>query len=90
MTPMLGGSIVQLLTGGALVAARRADDLAVLGAKMGVKAGVAALVLVAAAAAVVWQRRLRSSGSGDGRVRPLLFIAGLAAIANVVIAVFWT
>jgi hypothetical protein len=87
---MLVGAIVQLVTGAALIAVRRADDLAVIGAKMGVKGGIAVLVLGMVTWAVLQQRRLRKDGSSDAKLRPLVIGAGLAAVVNVVVAVFWS
>ncbi|GAA2012385.1 hypothetical protein [Microbacterium ulmi] len=83
------GAVVQLLTGFALVGVRRASDLDVIGPKIGVKIGIALIVFIAAAAALILQRRRRAAGSGDEPLRPLLYTAGIAAIADVVVAVFW-
>jgi len=76
---MLVGSIVQLASGFALIAVRKVTDLPVIDEKMGVKLVLAVLVLVA----VLVGRR------GGGRSRALFFAAGVTAIVNVVVAVFW-
>ncbi len=87
---MLSGAIVQLVTGFGLVGMRRAADLAVIEAKIGVKLILAVLVLAAVIAAVVVKRRGDAAGRGDGASRPFFFVAGIGAIANVIVAVFWT
>lgn len=76
---MLVGSIVQLASGFALIAVRKVTDLAVIDEKMGVKLALAVIVLVA----VLLGRR------GGTRSRALFVAAGVVAIANVVVAVFW-
>ena len=75
---MLLGSIVQLVTGVGLIATRKLTDLPVIDEKMGVKLAIAILVLVAV---IIGQRR---------KSRPLFLTAGIAAIANVVVATVWT
>jgi len=86
---MLTGSIVQLVTGAALIGLRKAEGLATIDAKLAVKLGVAVVVLVVLVIAIVQQRRRRAAGSGDGALRPLLLTAGIAAIADVGVAVLW-
>jgi len=89
LAPMLVGSIVQLVTGVALIAVRKTEDLAVIDEKMLVKLVLAVLVLAAVVIGMVRQRRLRRSGSSDAPVRLWMIVAGVLAIANVVVAVFW-
>ena len=89
LAPMLVGSIVQLVTGVALIAVRKVGDLPVIDEKMVVKLVLALVVLGAVVVGLVRQRRLRAAGSDDATVRPWLWVAGVAAIANVVVAVFW-
>jgi hypothetical protein len=87
--PMLVGSIAQLLSGAALIGVRKAEELAVIEPKMAVKLGIAVVVLIVVLVAVVRQRRIRQAGGSDARLRPLLVLAGLLAIADIVVAVFW-
>ena len=75
--PMLIGAIVQLVTGIGLIAVRRLSDLPVIDEKMIVKLALALIVL---GAVIIGARR--SS-------RPLFFVAGIVAIANVVVATVW-
>lgn len=86
---MFAGSLVQLATGVALVAVRRAADLDITGPKIGVKLALAIMVATVMAVAVALQRRRTVRGVGDGGLRPLLYIGGLAATANVAVAVLW-
>jgi hypothetical protein len=81
---MLTGTIVQLVTGAGLIAARRAESLAVIDAKMAVKLGIALLVLIAV---IVGMRR---SKRADASVRPWFLAAGVLAIADVVVATVWS
>ena len=89
LAPMLVGSIVQLVTGVALIAVRKTEGLAVIDEKMLVKLVLAVLVLAAVVVGIVRQRRLRRAGSSDAPVRLWMIVAGVLAIANVVVAVFW-
>jgi hypothetical protein len=86
---MLTGSIVQIVSGAALIGLRKGEGLAVSDAKMAVKLGIAVIVLALVLIGMIRQRRLRARGAGDGSVRPLLLTAGVAAIVNVVVAVLW-
>jgi hypothetical protein len=86
---MLVGSIVQVVSGVLLIAVRKTEELAVIDAKMGVKLGIALLVLAAAIIAIVRQRRLAAAGKSDAPVLPLLHTVGILAIANVIVAVVW-
>ena len=86
---MLTGSIVQIVSGAALIGLRKGEGLAVSDAKMAVKLGIAVIVLALVLIGMIRQRRLRARGAGDGSVRPLLLSAGVAAIVNVVVAVLW-
>jgi hypothetical protein len=80
---MLVGSIVQVVSGGLFIGARRFEGLPVDDLKMAVKLAIAVLVLAAVVIGMVRQRR----GSG---ARPFLLTAGWLAIANVGVAVVWT
>jgi hypothetical protein len=75
---MFIGSIVQLVTGVGLIATRKLTDLPVLDEKMAVKLAIALIVLVAV---IIGQRR---------KSRPFFLTAGIAAIANVVVATVWS
>ncbi len=84
--PLLIGAIVQVVTGLALVGLASAgggDDGPLNYAKIGVKAGIAAVVLAAAIAAVVVQKK-------GGRVQPWFHTAGGLTVVNVLVAVFWS
>ncbi|WP_431279309.1 hypothetical protein [Leifsonia poae] len=81
---MLVGSIVQVVSGGLLIGARRFEGLPVDDLKMAVKLAVALLVLAAVVIGMVRQRRRM------GGARPFLLTAGWLAIANVGVAVVWT
>ncbi|MGL4339586.1 MAG: hypothetical protein ACRCSP_04065 [Rhodoglobus sp.] len=87
---MLGGSIVQLLSGLLLVGARQAQDLDVDNAKIAVKLLLAVVVLVAVLFARARQKRALSAGTTDRVSLPWLHIAGAGAIVNIFIAVLWT
>lgn len=87
LTPMLAGAITQVVTGLALVGLAQAAiaggaDFEVNNAKIAVKLIIAVIVLGAAIAAVVVQRR-------GGRVQPFFHTAGGLAVVNVLVAVFW-
>jgi hypothetical protein len=75
---MFIGSIVQLASGIGLIAVRKIEGLDVIDEKMLVKLILAVVVLLA----VILGRR----GSAS---RPLFLIAGVVAIANVVVATVW-
>ncbi|WP_017587213.1 hypothetical protein [Nocardiopsis ganjiahuensis] len=79
---VLGGAIVQVATGIALVGARYASDLEVNHVKIAVKIGIGGAVLVAAVLAARAQR-------GQGRVKPLFHTAGGLATVNVLVAALW-
>lgn len=80
--PLLGGAITQVLSGVALVGLATAADADLNYAKIGVKLVIALIVLGAAIAAVVVQRK-------GGRVQPWFHTAGGLAIVNLLVAVFW-
>jgi hypothetical protein len=80
---MLVGSIVQVVSGGLLIGARRFEGLPVDDLKLLVKLLVAVAVLVVIVLGMLRQHR----GAG---ARPYLLTAGWLAIANVVVAVVWT
>ncbi|KAA9158463.1 hypothetical protein F6B41_03385 [Microbacterium lushaniae] len=90
VTAMLAGSVVQVLSGVALVAVRRAEDLPLDGTKIALKLLIAVAVVALALITVLRQRALTRRGGSDRGLRPLFFAVGIAAIANIVIAVFWT
>ncbi|MEQ1736748.1 MAG: hypothetical protein ABL886_10165 [Rhodoglobus sp.] len=81
--PLLWGAIAQVVTGLALVGLAEAGDGDPLNyAKIGVKATIATVVLVAAIFAVVTQRKGK-------RVQPWFHAAGGLAVVNVFVAVLW-
>ena len=82
LRPILGGAITQVVTGLALVGGAEATDVDLIYAKIGVKLGIAVIVLVAAIVATVVQKR-------GGRVQPWFHAAGGLAVVNVLVAVFW-
>ena len=88
-SPMLVGSIVQLVSGCGLIAVRMFSDLPVVEAKMVVKMGIAVAILAIVIIALVRQRLLRKDEATDAGLRPLVFAAGVLAIANVVVALAW-
>jgi hypothetical protein len=88
-SPMLVGSIVQLVSGIALIAVREWAGAEVDQTKMIVKLGIALVVLVLVVVLLLRQRRLRRENSPDATLRPLLYAAGFCAIANIVVAVLW-
>lgn len=77
-TTMLGGALVQLVTGFGLTASREIQHLPVDSAKIAVKLGLAVLVL----AAVILHRRRPDR-------RSWLAAVGLLTTANVAVAVAW-
>lgn len=87
LLPTLIGAITQVVTGLALVGLAQAAiaagaDFEVNNAKIAVKLVIAVIVLGAAIAAVVIQKR-------GGRVQPFFHAAGGLAVVNVLVAVFW-
>ena len=82
LNPMLAGAITQVVTGIALVGLAEAADVDLIYAKIGVKLVLAVVVLGAAIAAVVVQRK-------GGRVQPFFHAAGGLALINILVAVFW-
>ena len=82
LMPVLVGAITQLVTGVALVGVAEATDGDLIYAKIGVKLGIAVVVLVAAIVVVLKQRK-------GGRVQPWFHTAGGLAVVNVLVAVFW-
>jgi len=86
---MLTGSIIQIVSGAALIGLRRGEGLPVVDAKMAVKLGVALVVLALVVIGMVRQRRLRARGESDASVRPFVTAAGVTAIVNVAVAVLW-
>lgn len=88
-SPMLIGSIVQIVSGCGLIAVRKFADLPVVEAKMIVKMGLAVVILVIVIVALVRQRRLRRAGDSDAALRPVIYTVGVVAIANVMVALAW-
>lgn len=88
-SPMLVGSIVQIVSGCGLIAVRRFDDLPVPELKMIVKMGLAILILAIVIVALVRQRRLVNEERSDAPLRPLIYAVGAAGIAAVVVALAW-
>lgn len=82
VTAVLAGAIAQVVTGLALVGIREASDLDVDPIKIAVKLGIALVVLAAAIAATVVQKR-------GGRAAPWFHVAGGLAVVNVFVAVIW-
>jgi len=79
---MLGGAITQVVSGVALVGLAFALGNDVDHVKLGVKGGIAIVVLVAAIVALVQQRR-------GGKVKPWFHAAGGLAFVNVLVAALW-
>lgn len=88
-SPMLVGSIVQIISGSALIAVRKFADLPVVEAKMMVKMGLAVVILAIVIIALVRQRRLVRAGKSDASLRSSIFAIGVIAIADVVVALAW-
>lgn len=80
--PTLIGGVVQLVSGLALVGLAEAVDYDLNYAKIAVKTVIAVIVLGAAIAAVLVQRK-------GGKVQPFFHAAGGFAVINVLVAVFW-
>ncbi|MET0304118.1 MAG: hypothetical protein ABW040_08710 [Microbacteriaceae bacterium] len=79
---MVGGAVVQLVTGLALVGIGEAGDGDMNHVKVGVKLVIALVVLVTSVLAARAQKR-------DGKVKPFFHAAGGLAIVNVLVAVLW-
>jgi len=88
-SPMLVGSIVQIVSGCALIAVRKFDDLPVPELKMIVKMGIALVILALVIVALVRQRRLVRAGESDASLRTLIYTIGILAIADVIVAFAW-
>jgi len=88
-SPVLVGSIVQLVTGIALIAVNELGGNEIDRAKAFTKLGITLVVLAAALVGVFRGRALKRAGRTDAPLRSVLWTAGVAAIANVVVAVFW-
>ncbi len=88
-SPVLVGSIVQLVTGVALIAVNELGGTDIDRAKAFTKLAIALVVLAAAIVGVVRERAFKRTERTDAALRPVLWIAGVAAIVNVVVAVFW-
>jgi biotin transporter BioY len=82
LTWMLIGAITQVVTGLGLVGLAEASDYDVNYPKIIVKLVIAVIVLVAAVAAVLAQRK-------GNKVQPFFHTAGGLAIINILLAVFW-
>ena len=88
-SPVLVGAIVQLVTGIGLIAVNELAGTEIDRAKAFTKLGITLLVLALALVGVIRGRRLTRSEQSDASLRPVLWGAGIAAIANVAVAVFW-
>ncbi|HET8780389.1 MAG TPA: hypothetical protein VFM66_09970 [Agromyces sp.] len=88
-SPVLAGSIVQLVTGIGLIAVIELGGGDFDTAKGITKLAIALLVLALAIVGIVRGRRFKRAGTSDAALRPILWAAGIAAIANVVVAVVW-
>ncbi|RXZ72720.1 hypothetical protein [Agromyces albus] len=88
-SPVLVGSIVQLVTGIALIAVNEIGGNDIDTGKAITKLSITLVVLAAAITGLVRSRVLKRSGRTDAALRPVLWGAGVAAIANIVVAVFW-
>ncbi|KRE31476.1 hypothetical protein [Agromyces sp. Soil535] len=88
-SPVLVGSIVQLVTGIALIAVNELGGNDIDTGKAITKLTITLAVLGLGIAGIVRGRRLRRRGASDAALRPLLWAAGIAAVANVVVAVVW-
>lgn len=88
-SPVLVGSIVQIVSGCALIAARKFADLPVVEAKMIVKLGLAVVILAIVIVALVRQRRLAKAGESDAVLRSSVYAVGVIAITDVVVALAW-
>lgn len=80
--PVLTGAIVQVVTGLALVGVAMAGGHDINHIKIGVKGVIAIIVLGAAIAAYVVQKR-------GGKVQPFFHTAGGLAVVNVLVATLW-
>lgn len=85
-----GGAIVQLVSGGVLIAARLAQHLGVIEAKIVAKIVIATAALAAVVIATAIQRRRRDAGLTDADARPWFMASGTLAVLNVMVAVAWT
>ena len=82
---MLAGTIAQLVTGVGLVIVRGANERDITPGMVAVKLFVTVLIAAAMAVVIALQR----TGRMDAASRPWFHTAGIAAIANVLIAVVW-
>lgn len=87
--PLVIGSTVALLTGFALVAVREMSDLEVDRLKIVIKLVIALVVLALSIVGLTRSRRLRRRGADDAGLKPVLIGAGVLAMANVLVALFW-
>ncbi|WP_022891152.1 hypothetical protein [Agromyces subbeticus] len=88
-SPVLVGSIVQLVTGVALIAVNEIGGTEIDRAKAVVKLALALVVLVLAIVGMVRGRAIKRAERTDAPLRAVLWGAGIVAIANVAVAVFW-
>lgn len=87
--PLVIGSTVSLLTGLALVAVHEIGDLGVDRGKIVVKLSVAVVVFAVALIGLIRSRQLRRVTADDARLKGLVLAAGLLAMGNVAVALFW-
>lgn len=88
-SPVLVGSIVQLVTGIALIAVNEIGGTEIDRAKAVVKLALALVVLALAIVGMVRSRAIKRAERTDSPLRAVLWGAGIVAIANVAVAVFW-
>jgi hypothetical protein len=87
--PLVIGSAVTVVTGCALIAVREIGDLDVIELKMVTKLGLALIVAAVSVIGLVRSRRLARSDAVDAALKPLLMGAGVLAMVNVAVALFW-
>jgi hypothetical protein len=87
--PLAIGAAVAVVTGCGLIAVREIGGLGVVQVKMIVKLSLALVVGALALTGLVRSRRLTRRQADDAELRPLLLVAGLVAMADVGVALFW-
>lgn len=87
--PLVIGSTVALLSGLALVTVHEVGGDGVNGGKIATKLGIALIVLALSLVGLLRSRALRRTEGDDAALKPLLLAAGLAAMVNVAVALFW-
>ncbi|AOS61516.1 hypothetical protein TL08_03420 [Actinoalloteichus hymeniacidonis] len=87
--PLVIGAIVAIITGCGLIATREVGGLGVDQLKMIVKLGLALVVGALSMIGLLRSRRLGRADADDSGLKPLLLGAGMIAMANVIVALFW-